>query len=321
MSELRPLLEGGADDWEESLLRAVRAEEPNPSGLQQTALALGLSAPAANALAQALTSGQALGHAGGAAVGGVSSVAASGSAGVSSSVGVAGAASGIGGAATTGAASLGLLGKSLVGGALVSFLALTTVDRAVRHAGGREPPATATSSRLVAASEDADAVRASPARPGATTPQAPAAPPLGAPTASNPGRQPHRATLVPSSNEAPPDDVARAPANAAFGLVPAAERPTAVSAENASLATETRLLDGVRAALAAGDSARAGSLLDSYAAHRPSPILAQEAELLRVRWLLQLGRRHAAAELARRIIHAHPTSTHVDSLRRLAAEP
>jgi hypothetical protein len=49
--------------------------------------------------------------------------------------------------------------------------------------------------------------------------------------------------------------------------------------------------------------------------------LAQEAALLRVRLLLSQGDRAMASQLARRIIHEHPESTHVDSLRSLAVEP
>jgi outer membrane protein assembly factor BamD (BamD/ComL family) len=87
------------------------------------------------------------------------------------------------------------------------------------------------------------------------------------------------------------------------------------------LAAEIRLLDQARTALAAGDSPRAATLLDRYAANRPSAVLAQEAALLRVRLLLSQGDRAMASQLARRIIHEHPESTHVDSLRSLAVEP
>jgi TolA-binding protein len=111
----------------------------------------------------------------------------------------------------------------------------------------------------------------------------------------------------------------QAPAKAAFDSV--AQSASVAAPTDASLAAEIRLLDLARGALAAGDSERAGRLLDAYSSNRPSAVLAQEAALLRVRLLLARGQRPAAAELARHIIAHYPESAHVDSLRRLAAEP
>ena len=140
-----------------------------------------------------------------------------------------------------------------------------------------------------------------------------------APSADN------RRALAPSSKPAPVAETApvdRAPATAAFAPLALPQIAAgAAAAGNASLTAEIRLLDQARAALTAGDTVTAGRLLDAYASNRPSSVLAQEAGLLRVKLLLARGQRSVAAELARHIVATHPESTHVDSLRRLAAEP
>lgn len=293
MTELRPLFESSDDDLELALLGAVRAEQPSPVGLRDTALALGLGAGAAQTLAATSTS----------AATSATTSAASGTAGT------------VGAANALGAASIGAAGKSLVGGALISFLALTTIDKTVDMSTSRAVP-TATAPR--SAHEASESLRGAPlpgVQPVLVEPSlaARAAPTLGV---GNPRVTPPGPSVGPVTNSRAPT---HAPANAAFDAV--AQPASVAAAADASLAAEIRLLDLARGALAAGDAERAGRLLDTYSSNRPSKVLAQEAALLRVRLLLARGQRPAAAELARRIIAQYPESAHVDSLRRLAAEP
>ena len=299
--ELRPLLESSHDDLERSLLQAVKAELPAGLGLRTTALALGLAGPTADALAASLATAGPLSHAG---LQATSTVATSSAAAPSGAVG------------TMGAVSLGAVGKSLIGGALVSFLALTTLDRSLQSSSQARSTARAASPTLVSpARPAASALSIAPHAP--STADVPVLPPVASVVAPASGRQ-FTSRQTPSE---PAPSINAAPTNAAFSLPPRPAQALPAASSNASLAAEIQLLDQVRAALAQGNAARAGQLLDRYASNRPSAVLAQEAALLRVRLLLSRGQRPAAAELARRIIHEHPESAHVDSLRGLAAEP
>lgn len=317
MTELR-LLDSSNDEVERALLDAVRAELPHPSGLRNTALALGLTASTANALAATLPAAGAVGASLGVeAASGVSALGSS--AGVVTSGAVTGSASGT--VAALGSASLGALGKSLLGGTLLSFLALTTLDQTLGLAPDQAASSPTASSaaparRQLPAALPAAATVASSEVTSAPEPGRAASPSSSAESRRALARVPTPAPVV----EAGPVD--RAPASAAFAPpAPPPIAPAAAAAANASLTAEVRLLDRARAALAAGDTVTAGRLLDAYASNRPSSVLAQEAGLLRVKLLLARGQRSAAAELARQVIATHPESTHVDSLRRLAAEP
>jgi len=310
VTELRPLLESSNDDLERSLLQAVKAELPAGLGLRTTALALGLAGPTADALAASLAATGALSHAG---LQATSTVA-------TSSAATSSAATSSGAVGAVGTVSLGVVGKSLIGGALVSFLALTTLDHSLRSSSSSSPQArpTARAAGPTVASSARPAASALPTPPQApTTADVPALPPVAPVVAPASGRQ-LSSHLTPSE---PAPSINAAPTNAAFSLPPRPEQALPGASSNASLAAEIQLLDQVRAALAQGNAARAGQLLDRYASNQPSAVLAQEAALLRVRLLLSRGQRPAAAELARRIIHEHPESAHVDSLRGLAAEP
>lgn len=83
------------------------------------------------------------------------------------------------------------------------------------------------------------------------------------------------------------------------------------------LADELATLEGVRAALAAGDAARAVALLDAYEHSFPRGELSPEATVLRIQALLRSHDREAAQRVARRFVEEFPTSTHVSDLRRL----
>jgi hypothetical protein len=314
VSELRPLLESGDDDFERALLQSVHADLPGPAGLHDTALALGLAASTANALAAALPAAGTLGTA--VSLHGASVVAPTASA-------ASGGALASGASSTVGVVGLASLGKSLLGGVLVSFVALTAIDRVRAPSPPKPSPvvhAVNTAAPTPHRSEAARLPIAGPQSADAVAPTAPPEPEAVAAPASTTGA---RRAIRPVVGAAP---VAEAPASltappqAAFAAEPS-QPASARAAANLSLATEIRALDQARTALAAGDTNRASDLLDAYAASRPSSILSQEAALLRIRVLLNRGQRPAAAELARRIIAQHPESAHVDSLRRLAAEP
>jgi hypothetical protein len=311
MSELRPLLECSDDELERALLGAVRADRPSAAGLRETALALGLSAGTAHALAATLPTTSTLGAALAAESTATAATVGKASATAGSSA-LSGAAAAT--ASTVGAVTLTTVGKSLLGGALLSFVALSAVDRALDTTGTAPVTKTLTA---VAPSPDRTPLPevASPAQLVASSQPTPA-PVVSAPAgAVGVRRAPSAETELPT---APPSS--RAPARAAFEPI-ARPEPAPGAPTDASLAAEIRELDRARAALTAGNLTEAGRALDSYASSRPSSVLTQEAELLRVRLLLARGERAAAAQLARNIIARHPESAHVDSLRRLAAEP
>lgn len=325
MSDLRPLLESSDDELELALLGSVRAELPRPSALRDTALALGLASSTASALAATLPVPSAVASLTANAVSVAAPLGSSGSALVTSSAGAGAATAGLSGAVgAAGAASLGVLGKGLLAGALVSFLALNAVDRTLGTSSHRAPSASPAPSPVQRVerpaqgpTEQGAAVVAPPTVTGDAQP-VPEPSPSPAPVSHGGGRRASSPLAGVAPIAEPPPSNAPAPTNAAFEPVPPAT-PTALA--DASLAAEIRLLDQARAALAAGQLDRASRLLDAHAADRPSSVLAQEAALLRVRLLLARGQRSAATELARRIIAQHPESAHVDSLRRLAAEP
>lgn len=306
MTELRPLLQSSDDELERSLLRSARTELPQALGLHETALALGLAIPTAKALAATLSAASSLGASSSTALGS----AVTGSAATGGASGVVG---------TAGAVSVGALSKSLLGGALVSFLALTTYDHTLGSQRAQPLPPVAISATEAERQPSRAGVPAALVSPAASPPALEAAAAearqfvAGAPRAA-----------APSVELAPAEETrvrVSAPANAAFAADAREQAsPKPVSA-SASLAAEIRLLDQARAALAAGDSVRASSVLDAYESSRHSPTLAQEAALLRVQLLLTRGQRPAAAALARRIIAEHPESAHADSLRSLATEP
>jgi hypothetical protein len=211
-----------------------------------------------------------------------------------------------------------VLGKSLFGGALATVLGLSAVDQVV---GFSAPPVRSTLVVVTGAPHaPPPASRASGPAIVAVAPRAPAQ--ALPPAASSAPAVTRRASALPEQAEPSAASAPRgaAPANAVFAPVALPPASSPAVTRNPSLAAEILQLDRARAALAAGDVAAAGRALEVYGASRPSPILAQEAALLRVRLLLAEGRRAAASELARKIITQHPSSAHVESLHSLANE-
>jgi hypothetical protein len=298
MTELRPLLETSEHEDERAWLRAARDERPDPQGLHDTALALGLSGATVQALAASA----------------LPSSGASSGLGASALSGAGGAGSGAVTAASSGA-SLGVLGKALVGSTLMSFAVLSTLDHARQTPARVSSVSSATSPATSRATMGSDATRRErrselPVQelPSNAAEQERAAPRPTQPRSTNAGKEPTRPDLSP------------APTSAAFAPEqprPAASRP---ARNAASLARETERLDRARRALTTGDLPRARAELDAHAA-MPTRILSLEAAQLEARLLLAQGDRAAAVALARRVIAAHPESVHVELLRQLATQP
>lgn len=317
MTPLVPLLETSDDELELALLRSAHDDEPPPAGLRDTALALGLSAVTAKVLADSIAASQALAHAAGSAQAAGAAHAAS-----TSAAGALGASGGATTAVSVGSASMVTLTKFLAAGALLSFGAMAGVNH-VLEPSGSAPPVAAQASKL--SERSAPRAEVSPPQRAGNTP-APTEVESAPMAAPGPELAPRKAAISkhkPDTQPAPAPLVPPAPAAAPLAPPPAPSVAAATPAppSNASLTAEIRLLDRTRAALAAGDKAAARRLLRTYAESRPSAILSQEANLLRVRLLLAEGDRRAASALARQIIAQHPEGNHVDSLRSLAAEP
>jgi hypothetical protein len=252
VTELPRLLDHGDDAFERALLGAGRSELPRPAALREAALAIGIVASTADALAASLPATH-------------------------------GATAATGGAATSVAtsATVAALGKGVLGGALVTLLGLTAVD----HFVAAEPQQRVAAPISARAPGTVDGTRA----PSVSVLPAPlpAAEPLVQPPELDSELAPMhgaRRPSFPSEQLAPaaaPELRGPAPTNAAFEPLaqPRPSSPAVVA--NPSLAAEVRLLDRARAALAAGDRASARQALDAYSANRPGPTLAHEAALLR----------------------------------------
>jgi len=86
-----------------------------------------------------------------------------------------------------------------------------------------------------------------------------------------------------------------------------------------ALRDETSLIDGARAALAAGSPAEALALLDRYRARHPRGMLLPEALAMRIEAIDRSGDHARARALARSFIAEHPQSPLAPRLARLAA--
>lgn len=119
-----------------------------------------------------------------------------------------------------------------------------------------------------------------------------------------------RATL-PNMPSSPPsaEQAALAPLEAPKAAAPAARtaKPEASSKVD-SVAAELDVLDGVRSALAQGDTAGALTRLDGYAKAFPRGRLALEAEVLRIDALARSGQSGAATKRAEAFLRRHPKS-------------
>lgn len=118
---------------------------------------------------------------------------------------------------------------------------------------------------------------------------------------------------VPRARSFANDEPASAPAPAPQGTAfPVASADT--------VAEEVAALDRVRGALASEDARGALARLDAYANRYPTGTLAPEAEVLRVRALVQLGRLRDARAAVDAFVRAHPGSAQAARLRALVGE-
>jgi hypothetical protein len=108
-----------------------------------------------------------------------------------------------------------------------------------------------------------------------------------------------------------------APQRTADGAAQPAPQPNAaaLSPAAASLAGEIAQLDRARGLLRAGDARAAAREIDRYAAEHPAGALRQEADVLRIDTLWQLGERSQARRLSRAFLRAHAASPHTERVR------
>ncbi|MEO8904107.1 MAG: hypothetical protein ABI488_17340 [Polyangiaceae bacterium] len=283
-----------------ALLDAGLSDNPRRGAARQAAAGLGLSA---SALATVTSSTAAAGSLAAAGVG----------------VGASGA-----GLVTAGAASsmLALVGQwlgigivsglCLAGGTVYFTSSRAPSTRAASVAGRSLEPLAKPSTRALARATGAQPERA----PVAETPE-PSAAVFGA-AGSNAVRG--AAELSRRPELARPNVARAAPVNE-----PAGAPRLDLSSARGRLGREVSSIDEARRALAAGNSARALTTLDRYAAIDRTGTLDREAQILRIQALTASGQMQAAAPLARSYLHAYPADPHASMLEQLlaglAAEP
>ncbi|MDI1431475.1 outer membrane protein assembly factor BamD [Polyangium sorediatum] len=187
---------------------------------------------------------------------------------------------------------VGLLGTTIVAGALAVIVP------------AKEPPPAAP--------------RANPTAEAAI--EAPRAPELDVPPASStPTPAPVAVDEAPKS-PAPRRVSSALPAASVSPKAPpapsASVEPEATRAERASRLREERTaLGDARAALRSGDTAGAFQKLEAMGDRFPSGTLAQEREALAIEALARAGQSAAASERAAAFLRAHPTSPHATKIR------
>jgi len=97
---------------------------------------------------------------------------------------------------------------------------------------------------------------------------------------------------------------------------PTPSRPRPAASGTADLREEIRLLDEARAAVRAGKSNEALSLLAKYNRKYPRGQFRQEAQVLRVEALKGSGNEEAAVKLGKKFVAQHPESPHVERVER-----
>jgi hypothetical protein len=116
---------------------------------------------------------------------------------------------------------------------------------------------------------------------------------------------------LPLAPTAPPSAPPVVPRAAKEGALPAAD-PGATT-----LPAELGLLDDARRALAAGEPARALSILDGYPARFPDGAMAPEATMLRVEALVRAGDRAGAIRVADGLLKGDPHSPYAARVQSL----
>lgn len=298
MSDLLRLKED-ATDFERSLLESAGDDVPSPQAKQQTLAIMGLVG-AGGAVASAATIFRD-------ASGGVHDVL-----GANLSVGTAGATGGGVSMAAGKVATFALL-KWLLGGAFTVVLAVGTwrwTSTANHVESPRVEKATHSPQRItttIAAQPTSAAQRTLVAPPATQAVHVDEAPPATvASHITSPVKVPPKKSAAymprhrPSAQRSPAEEAAVAPEPA-----------------TASVLDEVASLDHARHALADGSAAEALALLTQHEQRYASGTLAPEARVLRIRALLQLGRRTEAERLADEFLALHPHSPHAAQVRDL----
>lgn len=107
---------------------------------------------------------------------------------------------------------------------------------------------------------------------------------------------------------APPEPPAPVAVLPTIPTMPPRSLPAAPTAGGSSLKAERTLLDGVRASLSEGDSARALRLADAHRRRFPHAQLAEEREALAIQALVLSGQSSEARERADRFRSEFPNS-------------
>jgi hypothetical protein len=357
VTEFRRILDGGDDDpIALALLRSTEEDEPDAASLFGAAAALGVGATfAATAAGSANVAGAGLAVKEAAALGGASATSTGALAGASATKAVAGS---IGaatlGAAATPVMSLSLvavLAKPLALGLLTGAVAMTGLS----YVSEEPAPAPASANGVAARAADSQRAHAVPVNTARTAQRsAPVAEPeLAQPAAANddtrttlsassagPAASARRDIATAPRNEAAlpssPDPAPTALPTASFAIVTPPATPASSAAPSSvpiapptptltpaseltqRLAREVALLDRARAALNANDGTGALRALTEYTRARPSGNFDQEATVLRIKALFQIGDRAGAAKLAKSFVARHPESRHTPWLRTLA---
>jgi len=214
------------------------------------------------------------------------------------------AALGIGAAVSTATASTSALGATVKTGVtlgVAKWIGIATVGVALAGAGTASYMSKGASPQVAAPHVTAASRPAKP--PGAIRAQTPPAvvPTVAAPTVTEAPAP--VVTEAPVLNEAtaPPASVSAAKPIAAAASV-ASVSSTASAKPVATLGDELRLLDEAHAALSAGDTSRALSLLDRHDRDATKPALAPEALALRVEVYARLGDRASVTRTANQFL-------------------
>ena len=87
--------------------------------------------------------------------------------------------------------------------------------------------------------------------------------------------------------------------------------------DTGALGRDLTQIDATRRALKAGDTKRAGELLDGYELGRQTDFFEREALVLRIETLVQRGQHERAATLASRYFQRFPDDVHAHRIRSL----
>ena len=223
--------------------------------------------------------------------------------------------------------------KAGIVGVVMGVIAVHAADQVVAHPGDA-----ASASHRAATQQDRHDLEAANPAPSAAPPFI-LAPHPGEPVEIDPAAAALESAMPPLSAPAS-SSRARTPAAGHIGSTPStangallalgadekpAAGPNAAPAASAALSAPATLtgeiarLDRSRAALREGTLARALRELDGYDAEFAKGSLRQEADVLRIEVLVDMGESGRARALANAFAHAHPTSGYLSKIRELLA--